>query len=155
MSTFTVSLVASDGSDESELPVVLRRSRQMRDGLLPRQMTAAPPSPPYMSQQIENGALGKEALKVGPRRGVVHNLEFKHSGTVNGFKFAEDKKAGLLAHKRIPASFTAVTMDNIFHKEGSEVLNNVGGSLPSNTASRVAPGVQLFRPRIIRCCGGI
>ena len=48
----------------------------------------------YMSTQTENGALGKTALRVGPRRGVVHNLEFKHSGTVNGLKFVEDKKAG-------------------------------------------------------------
>ena len=134
-STFTVSLVASDGSDESELPVVLTFQADT-GGLLPRMVTD------YTSTQTENGALGKTALRVGPRRGVVHNLEFKRSGTVNGFKFVEDKKAGLLAHKRIPALFAAVTKVNIFHKEGSEVLNNAGDSLPPN--DEWLPGYNYF-----------
>ena len=135
-STFTVSLVANDGSDESELPVVLTFQAD-GDGLLPRMV------PNYTSMQTENGALGETALKVGPRRGVEHTLTFGQYPGVSQFKFVADKEADLMAHNRIPGAF-AVTTDNIYYKAGSIIRNNANADLPANTATEWVPGFNYF-----------
>ena len=85
-STFTVSLVASDGSDESELPVVL--TFQADGGLLPRKVTNYEATQTRDgSFKAKNGELIETALKVGPRRGVDHTLTFlSYEGT--GFRLA-------------------------------------------------------------------
>ena len=127
-STFTVSLVASDGSDESELPVVLTFQADT-DGLLPRQVT----TPPYMSQQTENGALGKEALKVGPRRGVIHTLEFTQFGSVAGFKFVADLTTGAtsrLNERRLPDTGLGTT-PGFFYRAGSSEYAADGTARPT------------------------
>ena len=135
--TFTVSLVASDGSDESELPVVLTFQADT-GGLLPRMVTD------YTSTQTENGALGKTALRVGPRRGVNHTLIFTQYPGVDQFKFVADKKEGLMAHKRIPLSFV-VTKDNLYYKAGSNVLNTSDPPVsPSNSGGYWVPGFNYF-----------
>ena len=117
---FPVSIYAVDSAGgESELPVVL---------------TFGPPSvqtprsvSDYMSQQTENGALGKKALEVGPRRGVPHTLTFKQSDTVAGFRFVAD---ATLNTSRLPSG--AVTeAAGLFYKTGS-VIRNANGLLPKH-----------------------
>ena len=117
-STFTVSLVASDGSDESELPVVL--TFKATTDMLPRMVG-------YMSTQTENGALGKTALRVGPRRGVPHTLTFKQSGMVAGFRFVAD---ATLNTSRLPINGVTGTA-SLFYKTGS-AIRNADGLLPKH-----------------------
>ena len=132
-STFTVSLVASDGSDESELPVVL--TFKADDGLmLPRMVMD------YMSTQTENGALGKTALRVGPRRGVPHTLTFKQSGDVAGFKFVDEAtlNTSLLTGKAVTGTAS------LFYKTGSAIRNAAGGSLPKHGDNDWASGYHYY-----------
>ena len=137
-STFTVSLVASDGSDESEIPVVL--TFQAEEELLPRKVD-------YTSTQTENGALGKAALEVGPRRGVEHTLQFTKYDSVNGFKFVSDLTTGptsRLNTKRLPNG--AVSSDAaLFYKAGIAVRNSAG-PLPNqkDDATRWVPGYHYY-----------
>ena len=92
-----------------------------------------PRSASYESQQTENGALGKKAQEVGPRRGVPHTLTFKQSGEVAGFKFVDD---ATLNTSRLPGN--AVTEPAIlFYKTGS-TIRNAGGELPKHDDANTA-----------------
>ena len=115
---FTVSLVASDGSDESELPLVLRF--RATAALLPQIKN-------YTSEQTENGALGKTPLKVGPRRGVPHTLRFDQYPAVGGFKFVAD---ATLNTSRLPGGSVTGTAA-LFYKTGS-AIRNTDGLLPKH-----------------------
>ena len=126
---FTVSLVASDGSDESELPLVLRFTTDTNKD--PRVV-------PYTSAQTENGALGKTALKVGPRRGVPHTLTFNQS-SVPGFKFVAD---ATLNTSRLPNELVTGAAA-LFYKTGSAILN-ADGPLPKHGDNVWAPGYHYY-----------
>ena len=103
----SVSIYAVDTEgDESQAPVTLKIKA-------PAALTPAPGS--YTATQTENGDfrakngdLIETALKVGPRRGVKHTLEFTDTRT--GFAFANSKYAALVRADRVPATAVSTTL---------------------------------------------
>ena len=130
--TFPVSIYAVDSAGgESELPVVLTFG--------PPRSSQTPRSVRYESQQTENGALGKKALEVGPRRGVPHTLTFKQSGMVAGFKFVAD---ATLNTSRLPDESVTVNA-GLFYKTGS-AIRNADGPLPKHGDTAWASGYHYY-----------
>ena len=130
--TFPVSIYAVDSAGgESELPVVLT---------LGPPGVQTPRSASYESQQTENGALGKKAQEVGPRRGVPHTLTFKQSGDVAGFKFVDEAtlNTSLLTGKAVTGTAS------LFYKTGSAIRNAAGGSLPKHGDNDWASGYHYY-----------
>ena len=105
--TFDVSIYAVDKEgDESQAPVTLKIKATA-------DLTPAPGS--YTATQTENGDfrakngdLIETALKVGPRRGVKHPLEFIDTRT--GFAFANSKYAALVRAERVPDTAVSTTL---------------------------------------------
>ena len=111
--TFKVTLYASDDSgEESNLPVTITFANNTTADLDPRRITDY-----NVQQQASNGNLSEGAMKIGPRRGVQHTLEFKEVSIDAGFKFAhiEENK---VARNLLPDDHQ-VNIDSRYYKDAS------------------------------------
>ena len=129
---FTVSLVASDGSAESEVPVVLTFEADT-GGLLPRPITT------YTSQQTKD-SLGPP-LKVGPRRGVDHKLTFEAADGLLGFSFTHGVAQSHVKGKYLPSHTVSIDPEDRYIKVGT-VYTKFEGSAPEASSPIEKPTVE-------------
>ena len=121
---FAISIYAHDDTgDRSTRPVIIKfpKPADPADRLMPRKRI-------YNSEQDSNGALNKRGtLKVGPRIGAEHTLNFIHDDS--GFLFANKAFQGLKDSKRLISS--NVIAVGIYYKNANGTILDSSDAAPS------------------------
>ena len=111
---FKVTLYASDDSgDESDLPVTITFINNESTDLNPRRFDDY-----FVQQDEKSGNLNKEgAMKIGPRRGIRHTLEFKEVTSGEGFQFTHIQE-GTVSTNLLPDRHP-VSIDKYYYRDAS------------------------------------